>query len=82
MHKNSKFALKVYYTLIMNIMLVAFAFRPLTIVLYTLSCINNIELKQEKKKNTLIYLTMIYVPPIYIIYVHEKLLASKTIARC
>ena len=50
MHKNSKFALKVYYTLIMNIMLVAFAFRLLTIVLYTLSCINNIELKQEKKK--------------------------------
>ena len=41
--KNSKFGLKVLYTLIMNIILVAFAFRPVTIVLYTLSCINNIE---------------------------------------
>ena len=43
-HKNSKFGLKVLYTLIMNKMPVAFAFRPVTIVLYTLACINNIEL--------------------------------------
>ena len=83
MHKNIKFALKVHYTLLMNKMVVGFAFRPLTIVLYTLSCINNIELKRKiNKRNTLIYLTTISVPPIYIIYVYEKILASKTIARC
>ena len=70
MHKSSKFASKVHYTLIVNKMLVAFAFRPLTIVLYMLSCINNIELKQKiNKRNTLIYLTTISVPPIYIMYV-------------
>ena len=45
---NSKFALKVHYTLIMNKRWVAFAFKPLTFVLYTLSCINNIELKRGK----------------------------------
>ena len=38
-HKSSKFASKVHYTLIMNKMIVVFAFRPLTIVLYTLSYI-------------------------------------------
>ena len=48
-HKSSKFALKVHYTLIMNKMIVAFSFRPLTIFGYTLSCINNIELKQKNK---------------------------------
>ena len=84
MHKNSKFALKVHYTLNMNKILVSFAFRPLTVVLYMLSCIKkNIELKWKiNKRNTLIYLTTIFVPPLYIIYVHEKLLASITIARC
>ena len=49
-HKNSKFPLKVHYTLIKNKMLVAFAFRSSTILLYTLSCINNIELKCERNK--------------------------------
>ena len=48
LHKNDKFTLKVHYTIIMNKMLVALAFRQLTIVLYTLSCINNIELKRYK----------------------------------
>ena len=37
------------YTLIMNKMFVAIAFRPLTIVLYTLSSINNIELKRKQR---------------------------------
>ena len=81
MHKNSKFALKVHYTLIMNKMIVAFEDRPLTI-----NCVvhaflnNNIELKR-KKRSTLIYLTTISLPPIYSIYVYEKILASKPIAR-
>ena len=35
----------------MNKMLVVFAFRLLTIVLYMLSCINNIELKGKKENN-------------------------------
>ena len=48
-HKNSKFGLKVLYTLIMNKMPLAFAFRPVTIVLFTLSCINNIELRYKIK---------------------------------
>ena len=43
-HKYSQFPLKVHYTLIKNKMLVALAFRSSTILLYTLSCINNIEL--------------------------------------
>ena len=43
MHTNSKFAFKEHCTLIINKMLVAFAFRSLTIVLYALSCINNID---------------------------------------
>ena len=44
-------------TLIMNKMLVAFAFRPLA-VLYMLSCINNNELKRTKlnQRVTLVYL--------------------------
>ena len=47
-HKNSKFAVIVQDTLIMNKMLVAFASRPLTNVLYTLSCIKkNIDLKRK-----------------------------------
>ena len=49
-HKNSQFPLKVHYTLIKNKMLVAFAFRSSTILLYTLSCINNVELKCEKNQ--------------------------------
>ena len=54
-------------TLNMNKMLVAFTFRPLPIVLYTISCIKNpIELKRKNNINTLIYLTTISVPPIYI----------------
>ena len=44
-------------TLIMNKMLVGFAFRPLA-VLYMLSCINNNELKRTKlnQRITLVYL--------------------------
>ena len=69
-------------TLIMNKMLVAFAFRPLA-VLYMLSCINNNELKRTKlnQRITSIYLPQ-SAPPIYIIYVHEKLGTSKNIDRC
>ena len=51
-------------------MLVALAFRPLTIVLYMLSCINNIKLKQ-KKRNTLIYLMTISVH-LYILYMYMR----------
>ena len=61
----SHIALKVHYTLIINKILVAFTFRPLTIVLYTLSCINNIELKRKKPTDLLdddICATYIYCP--------------------
>ena len=59
----------------MNKMLGAFAFRPLA-VLYMLSCINNNELKKQNKtklKNYIDLFATISVPPIYIIYVDEKL---------
>ena len=46
-HTNSKFSLKVHYTLIMNKIRVTFAFRPLPIMLYTLFCLNYIKLKQK-----------------------------------
>ena len=69
--------------LIMNKMLVAFAFRPLA-VLYTISCINNNELKinKTKSKNYIGLFATISAPPIYILYVHEKLRILKNIDRC
>ena len=72
-------------TLIMNKMLVVFAFRPLA-VFTRASCINNNELKRTiclklNQRITLVYLRQNLRHP-YIIYVHEKLRTSKNIDRC
>ena len=65
---NYNFASKMHNALIVNKMLVAFAFRSLT-VFYMLSCINNIKLKRQKlnQTNTLLYLATISAPP-YTLY--------------
>ena len=70
-------------TLIMNKMLVAFPFRPLAVFIHAfLHILELIEKNKTKSKNYIGLFATISAPPIYIIYVHEKLRTSKNIDMC
>ena len=49
----------------------------LWLFLYMLSCINNNDLNKTKSKNYIGLFATKSAPPMYIIYVHEKLRTSK-----